>query len=449
MYLVFILLFFCLSGVAARAEDVLDAYVRQGLADNLALQQKTTTLEQSLQALREARGLFYPALTFSARYSRAGGGRDFVVPVGDLINPVHQTLNQLLGQPVFPGNLANEHIPFLREKEQDTRVRITQPLFQPDVYYNHKIQREHTHIRQAEGDAFARELVRDIKAAYFNHLKALHLVALLDDTQGLLDEHLRVSQKLVDAGKATPDVVYRARAEQADLRRQQAEVRRDSALTAAYFNFLLNRAQDASIEADFPDTPVAIPDLETAQQRALAHRGEFQQLHHASRIAGYAVALSKSAYLPQVAFVYDYGIEGETYTFDSTYWMASVVLNWNVFDGFQKQARIKQHMLELHKLELRQGELERHIALDVYRAHENVTVALKAVEAATESAESARQSFRMVRRKYEEGLAPHVAFLDARTAHTRAEVQRIIAMFDAQIHRAELERSAAMYPINR
>ena len=56
------------------AQEVLEEYVKYGLDNNLALQQKQTGYEKSLEALREARGLFYPSLSLGARYTAAEGG---------------------------------------------------------------------------------------------------------------------------------------------------------------------------------------------------------------------------------------------------------------------------------------------------------------------------------------------------------------------------------------
>ena len=446
---IFALLLLSISRIQA---DTLDQYVQEGLQSNLALQQQNITLEQSLQALREARGLYLPAISLEARYTRAGGGRDFTVPIGDLVNPINQTLNTLLGQNALPTTLANETIPFLREKEHDTRLRLKQPLFQPNIYYNQKIKQTQTNIQKSKRNAFARTLVRDIKVAYFNHLKSVQLLEILSETQHLLDENVRVSEKLVEAEMATQDVVYRARAERAELKQQQTEAQRDSAISAAYFNFLLNRSQDTPIVRNASNlAQMNPPHLETAQQNARTHRDEFLQLQNAIQIATQQIGLSRSAHLPTVNFVYDYGFEGETYNFggDHDFWMASVVLSWNLFDGFQKQARTQQQKLNKRKIETQQDELEQQIDLQVRRAHHELQAAIQAEKAATERVESAQQSFHIVNRKYEEGLAPQIEFLDARNTRTRAEIQHLITTFTIHIRLAELEHASATYTLEK
>jgi len=426
----------------------LDQYIQEGLTSNLALKQQDLALNQSLQALREARGLFLPSVSIEARYTRAGGGREITFPAGDLINPINHTLNDLLGQNALPEKLPNETISFLREKEHNTHLRIQQPLFQPSIYFNSKIKHAQSDIQKSKRNAFARTLVRDIKVAYYNHLKSVHLIELLHNTQEVLEENVRISQKLVEAEMATQDVVFRAQAELASLAQQQTEARRDSANSAAYFNFLLNRPQDSEIiRPTTLNTIASYPNLETAQQNARDHRDEFDQLQNAIHIANHQVKLARSAYLPTVNFVYDYGFEGETYTFngDHDYWMASVVLSWNLFDGFQKQARTQQQKLNKRKIETQQTELEQQIALQVRRTYHELQAALQAEKAAQKHVESARQSFHIINRKYEEGLAPQIEFLDARNAHTRAEIQHLIATYTIHIRLAELEQASASY----
>jgi len=87
-------------------DDPLENYIRVGLESNLALQQQKFSLAQSIEALNEARGKYFPSIDIGARYTRAGGGREIIIPVGDLVNPIYKTLNALLEaqglDPAFP-----------------------------------------------------------------------------------------------------------------------------------------------------------------------------------------------------------------------------------------------------------------------------------------------------------------------------------------------------------
>ena len=174
------------------------------------------------------------------------------IPIGDLMNPVYNTLNELqtyFGQPPsFPTDLQNERIPFLREEEHETKIRVVQPLIQPAIYYNYRIQKKLKQMKDVELSLFKRHLIVDIKTAYFNYLKTDQVVKIYQRTIELLTENLRVSEKLFQNGKATEEVVFRSKAELSELEQKLTEAVKNEKLAAAYFNFLINRPLQSSIE---------------------------------------------------------------------------------------------------------------------------------------------------------------------------------------------------------
>ena len=69
---------------AAKAiRTVVERYVAEGLRSNLALQSETLEVEKAAQALAAARARFFPEVSLQARYTRAEGGREFTMPIGD------------------------------------------------------------------------------------------------------------------------------------------------------------------------------------------------------------------------------------------------------------------------------------------------------------------------------------------------------------------------------
>ena len=124
----------------------LDRYVELGLEANLDLAQQRLIARESFEAWNVAKAGYRPNLLFDARYSRAEGGRDIVIPVGDLVNPIYGALNGIL-DPGGPGPfspIANTAEPFLLPQEQETRLRLTQVLWNPALNGNIRAARETT-----------------------------------------------------------------------------------------------------------------------------------------------------------------------------------------------------------------------------------------------------------------------------------------------------------------
>ena len=113
-----------------------ERYVRQAFADNLALQAQALDVGAARARANATHGARQPRLDLLARYTRADGGRTFDVPSGDLINPAYGALNSLLtaaGRPASFPVVENLAIPLLREREQETKLRVTAPLFNAEL----------------------------------------------------------------------------------------------------------------------------------------------------------------------------------------------------------------------------------------------------------------------------------------------------------------------------
>ena len=121
------------------AQTVLDDYIQEGLKSNLVLQQKTISWEQAQQSLQVARSYFLPSVNLLTDYTSGEGGRSISMPIGDLLNPVYASLNQITQSDNFP-QVENVNQNFFPKNFYDARVRTSLPLINTDLYMNRTIQ---------------------------------------------------------------------------------------------------------------------------------------------------------------------------------------------------------------------------------------------------------------------------------------------------------------------
>ena len=105
----------------ALAQTAIDRYVKIGLENNLVLQQRNQDYESAVSALRESGSLFFPKVDLMGDYTTGDGGRNIGLPVGDLLNPVYNTLNQLTATNNFQ-QIQNEEINFFSANFYDISV---------------------------------------------------------------------------------------------------------------------------------------------------------------------------------------------------------------------------------------------------------------------------------------------------------------------------------------
>ena len=431
---------------AAPFDVVIERYVADGLARNLALQSETLEVEKATEALAEARARFLPEVSLEARYSRAEGGREFELPLGSALNPVYDTLNEMLsaqGQdPRFP-RVQDETVNFLREREQDTRVVVRQPLWAPAIPAAVRAQRALLDASSYRRMAIARALRRDITMAYIDWLKAGNSVEIVRASEALLIENLRVNQSLFDNGKITEDQVLRARAELLAVEQQKREIENSTTQARSYFNFLLNRDLQAPIERTA--APASLTEQEAALEllwsNALNRRPEVSQVEQLRRASEEQTRIARHRRWPTLSFGLDAGTQGEEYRAGEGYnfGVASLVFTWRLFDGGSDAARVAQARATERQLVLREEEIAQQLRLEVQQAYDRLQTARASLATAQARAEAARAAFRIASRKRDEGVISQVEFIDARSTLTGAELNHIITQFDVLARRAELE----------
>jgi len=436
---------------APDTRQLLERYIAEAVQSNLALAQQQVAVRRAEAGVQEANGRFLPSLGLNARYSEFSG----VINIGDFINPTYAALNQLIGEPRFPTDI-NATLPF----RQETKLDLQMPLFNGALFGARAAARAQRDLTGSTRDVALRQLVADVQLAWLQVASATRAVQTLEATLPVLDENLRVSERLVGAGQATPDVVLRARAERSDLLQQLEDTRRLRAAAVRGFNLLRNQEPDAPIalgpDGDTTNLAQNVP-VDSLGPRAalvthaLRHREELAQAGSGIALARAQQRVAGSAFLPNLSLGASYGVQGDRYRFDrnNDVALASLVMSWNVFNGRQDDARRQQANAFKQEAELRLRETERGIATSVHNAVDAVDVARANLVSARDRYAAAQRAFTLVERRYGEGLATQVEFLSARAAYTSAALNRVISRYTLDARLVELERVAALRPLPR
>lgn len=444
--LIYLLLATCLllNPLAAQS-PVLEAYVEEGLSTNLMLQAREIEVQRSLVALEEARALFMPNISFQASYTLAGGGRTINLPLGDLFNPVYQTLNGLTNSNAFP-QLENVAEQFLPNNFHETKIRVVQPIFNSDIYFNYKAKEALISVEEARKKAYKQQLSRDIRVAYYQYLQAQKVIEVYQNTDTLLQEVLRSNEKLVKYQKATPEIVYAAEYERAKLKTELSEAEKNLKTGQAYFNFLLNRPFESEIISDSSLTLQALtsPSLASLESDAMSKREELKSLEAAQAANRLDLQRREYSHYPSLNAVADVGYQGFGYTFDQNqdFWLVQLSLRWDLFKGKQVKRQIEQGQIAQKKLALEQSQVEQQIKLEIRQKLYALSAAQQAVEAAQVGIRSAEKSFYLNRRKYQEGQGRYLELIDAQNNYKNAQLRLILSQFDYLIRLADLQQAS-------
>jgi len=436
------------AGTSARAQPspILESYIETGLANNLALQQQNLDLQQSLEAVREARSLFYPTVQFKAAYTRAAGGRSIAFPIGDLLNPVYASLNQLTQTNQFqPVN--NENVQFLPDNFHETYLNVAYPLFNTDLKYNRQIKQHQVQSKTAQKAAYEHELRFQITEAYLQYLQALEAEKIWAHSQKALRELRRFNQSLVDNDVATRDVVATADYELSKVDHEIFKLQSQQNTAQAYFNFLLNRdlQEPLIVDTSLLRQNVRAYDRSEMIQGALTGRQELSALQAGQAAAETAIRLNEAKrMLPEAYIGGQLGFQGFGYKFngDQLYGLVQVGLSYAIFNGGQTKSKIQQARIASDQLRHQQSEVRQQISLQVTQAWNELEAARNGWTTAQQGQRAAEESFRIINNKYRANQALLVEFLDAENRATTARLQVLLAWSDVLVKEAALRKAA-------
>ncbi|MGD1847525.1 MAG: TolC family protein [Salibacteraceae bacterium] len=434
----------CLLPSWGTSQVVLEAYVAEGLRQNEQLKQANYQVADSRLALQSANGLLMPTVEFGSSMMFASGGRQIEIPVGDLMNPVYSNLNELNGSNQFP-MIENVSEPFLLNRFQDTRLRVVQPLFNSDIYYNRGIQKSLVEVAKAQENTQRQVLVRDIKTAYYSYLQAYEALDIYESNLVVLQEVVRFNQARFAENLVTQDEVLRSEYQVEQVKADLAQAKANRETAQSYFNFLLNRDYSEPILID-SGLSAKVDVLEAKVESGLAQRPEMAQLKAAREAQDWEYKMNRAnQFLPKINAVGDVGYQGQDYKFDDTqdYWMINLGLSWELFSGYRRRTAAQRSQIAMDRLNSQQQQLESQIALEVVRSRTNLDAARQQLNARQRALQAAQRSYQVTESRYRESQVLLLEYLDAQTTLTTAQLELNISKYLLLAQLAELERSLA------
>jgi outer membrane protein len=443
------LLLLLLSGLGTMAQQsaILEGYVQEGLQNNLTLKQEGLEIQKATETIQQAKSLFYPKVAFNPTYSLAAGGRRLEFPIGDLLNPVYSTLNQLTKTNNFP-QVENVNQLLAPNNFHDTKFAFQYSIYNPEIQYNYLIQKTLLSAQEAKKRVVENELRHTIEGAYYQYLQTLEGLKIYANAHKTLVELVRLNQKLVANNVITKDAVFGAEYEVSKLEQQITVTEKNREIAKAYFNFLLNKELNTPILADSTLTK-NLPRAEmlnSLTQNAISNRQELKQLDQSILASQTAVTLNeKAAKKPSVFIGGNTGFQGFGYTFSGqAYLIAQIGLQWDLFKGYERKSKIQQAKIQTELLRTKKLEVEKQIELQTTQAFYELQTARESLKSLNSGLTKAEQYFKVIDSRYRNGNVLLIEYVRAQNELLNAQLQMSLAQFDVLLKQSLLDKVVAI-----
>jgi outer membrane protein TolC len=418
MFSTFVVLLFLLSPALALAlpVDIVNA-VQRAVLDRPAILASQARNQVAVSAIREARSRYLPQLIFSETFSMTNE------PAGSLFIALNQERNVM-----SPGS-GYDLVDPDTQHDFASRLILEQTLFDADAGYRIKEAGKRLESAQARSN-WSRETAGFAAfQAYLGVQRARADLAAVRAGEQEAGELLRLAGERYDAGIGLKADQLRAQVFRSETERRALTARNNLiiaqrrlalAIGAAGGEIEISAPLDSSF---FTPEPATIPSTERADLQAFALEVD---------ALGLAVKRSQAAYLPRLdlAASYERHHEASPFGADGQAWRLGAALNWELFDGFRRDASSARVSAEKAAAAAELSDARREQAFRRAEVELRIAEARARKASAAQGLAAAQESQRLLQQRYESGLADLVDLLATQSALDQARSFLVSADID-------------------
>jgi outer membrane protein TolC len=256
-------------------------------------------------------------------------------------------------------------------------------------------------------------------------------------------EDLARAERRRDAGMATDADVLALEAQVATLRQREIDSQADAAIAKAELNRLTGSPIDRSYQVAEPlasaDTS-AMP-VSAALAEADANRPELRRAAAAIKLADAERKSVRTSVIPQVAAQAAFDLSGTDFNTRAQSWIVGGELRWNFSLGGADLARSRAASHVQTRAAADADDVRARFQIVVVTAVRRLEAARARQAVGRAAVDQARERQRIIRDRFDAGVAGVIDVLQASSALTEAEAQRVAAVVDTINSDAQLRRA--------
>jgi len=437
LQLVLAYLLLCVSlSAAPQNSDVgetltLEQAVRVSLQNNSLLKASELGVDEAKARLRITTSAYLPKLSFDHTMTR---GNNPVYVFGSLLTQRRFT------QENFALDTLNVPPPL---NNFQNRFSATQSVYDFGRTSSRVAQsRVGSHLSEKELDATRSDLIFRVVKAYYQGLLARELVQVAETAVRSARAAEDNARSRLQAGVALESdllsvQVHRAGQEEELLKAINAQRVAQSALC---FELGVPLERQFVLVRQVTPLPADTTDMATLQSAALQNRPDYGQSQLALQNQELAVKAARSEFLPTISLFGSWETDDQSFASRAgNNWLAGVNLHFNLFNGRADEAKLAESRLQQKRTLAMQAHLAQAIRHQVQKAFLDLETASQRIAVSQQAVSQAEESGRIIRNRYEAGLATVTDLLRAETALTAAKGNYLRAVFDQRVGTANLD----------
>jgi outer membrane protein len=422
--------------LAAQESLSLSAAAARALENNPDLAVDVPGQQAAQLEFKAAKAGYLPRLDFEQSYL-AGNNPVFVF--GTLLS------QQKFGAENFALSALNSPDPI---DNLQTRVTVQQTIWD---FGRTRDRREQARLGAEIADQSHEDHRRQVLLAVFDSYHAISLAqAALETahTAVLSAESIESQAKArVESGLAVEADLLRSRAYLSAAKQQEIQAQGQLESAWAMLNRLMGDPLNQKIGKTSSLTPksLAVPLEETLLSEQKQRRSDYQNLLKELHQAEVAVQSRKSEYLPVLSGYGTWEMDNPSFSeYGGSNWATGITLRWNLFAGGSDKAQADAARQRLEQKRRQITAMDSAMALQIRNAMILYRTAEQQVAAAQAAETQSEEGLRILKNRYDAGLATMTDLLSAETARSSSRTNLAEAIYRQRLSYANIEYAAGI-----
>jgi outer membrane protein len=408
--------------LGAHEELSLSRAIDRALKNHPDLQTGASQIKASEARIGQAKANYYPQISISADYKRyrpAVSSRSSGSGSTSGISPGRGTFNQYstsadLSQNIFDfGRTAN-------------RVDIQKTLTESARF-------DEQNVRE--------QIVYNVKAAYFNLLRAERTRDVAREVEAQYQKHLDQARGFFEVGVKPRFDVTKAEVDLSTAHLSLIKAENQVRLSVVTLNnsMGLPDAPPYTVQQALGFVRYDLP-LEKAIEKAEQGRADLQSILQKKQAMKRSIDLARKDYLPTLSGSGAYAYSGADFPLDES-WNLGVDLSVPLFSGFLTSYKVAEALANYDVTSANEAALRQDILLQVQQAYLVLKEAAESVATAELAIRQAKENLDIAQGRYDAGVGNPIEVADALVGYNNAQTSYTSALFDYKIARASIEKA--------
>lgn len=319
------------------------------------------------------------------------------------------------------------------QKESYSRVqlRLDQPLYSPGFSAAAKRYHARTMANRWEYLQQVNDAILSIRLAFIQALSAQAMLKVAQDENDLAQKHLDLARLMLQSGNVSEEDVKSAEADAAQAESGLTLATNGAQLAIANLNRLMGRDPATLTVLTAPTKLPVIPeDTKNGIQEALSNRPEMRMIDEEIAAAKAGISLAASQSLPGLSAQAVVAHQTPSAFVNENYYAASLVINWDIFDGGKTHADEETAKLQSLRLKALRTETELGIRAEAFKSWNDMRDAESRIQSCDKQVAAASSALDIANIRFRQRAATQLEVSSAMLNLIKAEMDKNNAIYD-------------------